>query len=460
MPRRLAPLLLALAACGEPNAVKMSPTDRFAIPATVAVTARQDGGEALLVASGNYDLLYDGATGGTLLSVDPRPAADGGSLGAAGGALVKYGEGAHVGSYAGQLVVVDPTTCPGPDAAARPREALLSTRFSDQLWRLPVGVNGEVAPCEGPSCTVRLDPALKDPFSLALACRSLGGRRSAFLSYLRIAQIGATVAGWLVEVDLGDPAAPTRNIPLGSNPLAGMAYDDENDRLFVLGQPLLAAPVYALDLHPCTDGLATCPLPVVTAVDLSTTLAGLELQSIALSNPQAGLGRRAYVSARVYDANLAALLQGRPAADVEGLLLVLDLEPDLTGRPSLKVLTTARTGLGSSQLQVLPVRAGRRDVVVVSSVTDGMLTVYDDEQGEVVRVIPVDTATGAPEAGRGPFGLAMALRSGVTPAEARVYVAASREQVVGVVDVPLDAPGEAHALRDVTGALVRIGGLE
>jgi hypothetical protein len=38
--RRLAPLLLALAACSEPSAVKVTPTDRFAVPASLAIQAR------------------------------------------------------------------------------------------------------------------------------------------------------------------------------------------------------------------------------------------------------------------------------------------------------------------------------------------------------------------------------------------------------------------------------------
>jgi hypothetical protein len=477
--RKLAPLLLALAACSEPAGTKVTPTDRFAVPAAVAVQARASGGHALLVASGNYDLRYEGATGGTLLSVNPALAPEG-SAAAGGGALVKYGEGAHVGSFAGQLVLADAASCPVPAGdPAPPPEALLVTRFADQLWRLPVGPDGQVDPCEGSRCVVKTDARLKDPFSLALACRPDGGRRTAFMGYLRVAQLdslGAT--GWLTEVDLDDPDSPTRSFTFGTSPLAGMAYDGEQDRLYVLSQPLLAAPVFIVDLFPCPDTmvdgtptptpLASCPPPTATFVDLDSAQRGLELQDIALSNPQAGLGRRAYVSARVYDPVVASLLLARPAADVTGVLLVLDLAPGLSGRPSLQVLRMVETGLGASQVRVLPVRdAGggppRRDVVVVSSITDGMVTVYDDEAGEVVRVLPVDEATGAPEAGRGPFGMAVVRQPGATPAEdvARVYVAASQTQQVGIIDVPLATPGQAHALRDgATGALVRIGGLQ
>jgi hypothetical protein len=463
---RLAPLLLVLAACSEPAGVKVSPTDRFVVPATLAVQARASGGHALLVASGNYDLAYDGATGGTLLSVDPQ-----GSAVAGGGALVKYGEGTHLASYAGQLVVADQDSCPRPAGEPAPApEALLATRFADQLWRVPLGADGAVGPCEGPECTVKIDSRLKDPFGLALACRPDGRRRTAFMGYLRIAQLDDRgFTGWLAEVDLNGTAAPSRTIEIAPSPLAGMAYDGLNDQLFVLGQPLNAAQVIILDLFPCPapTPISECPRPTKKEVVLGSQQSGLELQAIALSNQQAGLGRRAYVSARVYDPVLASLLQARPSADVAGALLVLDLEPDLSGRPSLRLLRTVQTGLGASQVQVLPVRdplggPPRRDVVVVSSITDGMLTVYDDEAGEVVRVIPIDQASGAPEAGRGPFGLAAVRLPGATPAEdlARVYVAASREQVVGIVDVPLAAPGQARVLRDAGGKLIRIGGLQ
>lgn len=469
--RRLALLsVLALAACGEPSAVKITPTDRFALPASVALTARQGGGSALLVASGNYDLTYDGATGGTVLSVDPALAADGGSARSGGGALVRYGAGAHVGSFAGELAVADQATCPVLDAngvqvPGQAPVALLTTRFADQVWRLPVGLDGAVEPCSGAACTATIDRNLHDPFNLTLACR--GHRRSAFVGYMRTASLnGITEEGWLAEVDLDAPSAPARTIPVGIAPLAGMAHDAQTDRLYVLTQQLLAARVYVLDLPPCSASAADCPPPPNDKfVDLWFSVPGLDPQSIALSNPQPGLGRRAYLSARVYDASLAALIGVRPSGDLDAVLLVLDLEEDLTGRPSLKVLQiVAGLGLGPSQVRVLPVRAPvagapRRDAVVVSSTVEGVVTIYDDETGEV-RFIPIDSETGAPEAGRAGFGLAVEKLAGVTPEVARVYVAASQQDVVGLIDVPLDAPATAKVLRDAGGTLIRIGGLK
>ncbi len=474
--RWLASLLLVLVACGESSAARVTPTDRFIFPASVAVTARP-GGSALLVASGNYDLTYDGATGGTVLSVDPA-LAPAGSAGLAGGALRKLGEGAHVGSLVGELAVVDAATCPGWGTAGEAPVALVTTRFADQIWRLPLGLDGTLGPCQGSGCTVDVAPQFHDPFGLTLACRADGLRRSAFVSYMRTASVsGSGAIGWLAELDLDDPAAPARPIKVdtdvffGTAGFAGMAYDGRADRLFALGQRVLTAEVFILDLAPCPPqaALATCPLPIVSVVDLYPALGGLDLQAIALSNHQDGLGRRAYVTARVYDPTLAALLRGRPSNDMGAVLLVLDLEEDLTGRPSLRVLRVVPIGLGASQVRVLPVRAPaavgglpRRDVVVVSSATEGVVTVYDDQEA-VARTIPIDGTTGAPEAGRSPFGLAVdpTLYGTAAAPVARVYVAAVQQALVSVLEVPLDSPGQAHALRDpATGALVRIGGLK
>ena len=474
--RRMVLLLLALAACGEPSAARLSPTDRFVFPAAVALTARQGVGHALLVASGNYDLNYDGSDGGTVLSVDPSPyvAADGsgGSAGRPGGALVKLGDGAHVGSFAGQMVVVDSTTCPVAGATATPPvptpvEALVATRFADQIWRLPLDQDGHLGPCAGAGCTVPADARLRDPFGLALACRPDGARRSAFVSYLRTSDLGgATYQGYLAEIDLDAPAAPARPLLTGPAGLSGLAYDAQTDRIFATSELLGAAPVYILDLPACPASQAGCPEPAASVVNLWPSRPGLDLQSIALSNPQAGLARRAYVTARVYDSVLASIIMARPSGDLASVLLVLDAEDDLTGHPSFNLLRVVPIGMGPSQVVVLPARdpdpvshLPRRDVVLASSGVDGVVSVYDDEQGRVAHEIPIDVGTGAPEAGRAPFGMAAELLGGA-PKVARVYVAAVQQHVVGIVDVPLDSPGQAHALRDAGGALIRIGGFQ
>ncbi|MCM2333907.1 MAG: hypothetical protein NDI82_08150 [Anaeromyxobacteraceae bacterium] len=459
--------LLVLAACAEPSAVRTTPTDRLVGPSAVAVTTPASGGTALLVVSGNYDLTYDGANGGTLLSVDPADwdpvTGTGGSAGRPGGELLKYGEGAHVGSFTGELAVADAVTCPvKPGDPARAPEAIVPTRFADEVWRLPLSLEGEVSPCPA-GCLVPTDPDLHDPFGATLACRPDGLRRSAFVGYLRTAAVaGVFEKGWVVEVDLDDPASANRSIQVGDAGLGGMAYDALTDRLYVLERRLLAAPIHILDLTTCPSGLAACPTPASARVTLDTAILGLDLQSMALSNPQPGvLGRRGYVSARVYDASLASLFQARPTNDIGAVLLVLDLEENASGRPAMTVLNVVPVGMGTGQVLVLPARPGLRDLVVVSGATDGVLTVYDDEQGVVARAITMDDETGAPEAGRGAYGLAMEPVTKADGAYARVYVAASQQAAVGVVEVPLARPGHAQVARmPSTGELRRIGGLQ
>ncbi len=103
----------------------------------------------------------------------------------------------------------------------------------------------------------------------------------------------------------------------------------------------------------------------------------------------------------------------------------------------------------------------RRDAVVVSGAADGVMLVYDDDDG-ALRYVPIDPTTGAPEVGRAPYGLAVERLSGATPDDdvARVYVAGSRAATVGILDVPLARPEQAKVLRIASGAIVRIGGIK
>jgi hypothetical protein len=482
--RRLLALLVVLAACNEPLAVRAPPTDRFVFPTALAVTAHGTG-SALLVASSNLDLLYDGATGGTVLSVNPRLQADGGSAGT-NGVLVKLPAdgGARIGSYAGQLVVADPGTCPG--TAAGQTTALVASRYSRELYALPL-VDGALSACTGPTCTVGLSPALHDPYAVTLACRADGSRRSVFVSFLETADLDGYGSGisWLEEHDLdrlNDPLdLPRRTLSVGTGPVIDVAYDAQADRLFALSRPqTLSAPIQIVDLPACevdptpplgTPATGACQAAIFS-VDLFSQLRGVDPQAIALSTPQPGLGRRAYVAARIYDPELAVLIGARPPGDLAGALLVLDLEPDLTGQPSLTILRSVTVGLGASQVRVLPAcpspgtcPAPRRDVVVLTSSQSGELTVYDDETEQVVRVIALDQGTGIPQAGRAPFALAVepSFTAPVDPLDpvARVYVAAFQQSVVSLLDVHILTPGQADLVRDASsGAPVRIGGLQ
>ena len=479
--RRLAALLLVLAACGEPASVRTPPMDRFLAPSGLAVTsvpARPGGGaSALLVASANYDLAYDGPTGGTVISVNPDPAAQGGSAGQPGGALVKLpaAGGARKGSYTGALAVVDQASCPGyaDPVHGSPATALVPSRYSGTLARLPVAADGGVVACDGPGCTVKFDEKLLDPFSVTVACRSDRTRRSAFVGFLQVAQLGNSEVrtGHVAELDLdaASPGVPSF-FPIGLGPVSDMAYDALTDRLYVATRPVLStspssrAPIYAVDLGGCRPGDEGCPLPLES--DLFAVLRGADLQGLALSNPQDGLGRRLYVAARVYDVSLFSLIGVRPTNDLAGALMVVDAAEDVSGRPALRGLRVVPVGTGPGQVRVLPARpprpdgTPRRDLVAVVTSQDGSLTLYDDETGQVVRVLSIDETSGAPETGRKPFSLAVEpAASG--PADApvgRVYVGAFQQSVVTLVDVPLLSPGTAQVVQKPTGGPARIGG--
>ena len=438
--------LLALAACNEPVPDQAPPLDRFYYPSGLALATGTGGTPSLLVASSNFDLQYGPALGGSLIAVDPVA-----SLGAAGGALTELGS-EIIGSYAGGVAVADPATCPGLAAPV----ALVASRYTTDLHVVPLGPDGSLAACPAGGCARPLDPDLLDPYAVAVACRADGARRTALVAYLTSPRVGAVVAGtaWVSELDLDDPARRLRTYALGIGPVVDMAYDAETDRLYAVGRFTgLTAPLFVVGLDPCRPG-DTCPDHSVFSTDLFPSYRGAELQGIALSNPVAGEARRAYVTARVYDPDLAAALGGRPGFDVGGVLLVLDLTDGTAGEPGARILRAVPVELGPGQVRVLPPRAGLRDLVVLSSQTSGTISVYDDETGAVVRQVSLDDL-GIPEAGRQPFSLAV--RDLGTSAD--VYVAAFDQSTVSVLHVPLDAPAAADLVRDppVSGPPLRIG---
>jgi hypothetical protein len=248
-----------------------------------------------------------------------------------------------------------------------------------------------------------------------------------------------------------------RTIPLAFGAVADAAYDAASDRLFAVGgSSTFTAPVFVLNLRPCRPGDATCPAPGFVATDLYGSLRGSDLTSIALSNQQAGRGRRAYVTARVYDADIALAGGYRPASDIAGVLMVLDIEENGGGRPALRLLSVVEVGLGPGKVAVLPPRpvhadgTPRGDLVVITNSVDGVVTVYDDDLGAVVRVLPLDERTGRPEAGRVPYALVVDPHLRGTGAEVfvRAYVASFRQDMLSLVDVPLLNPGAAAIYKE------------
>jgi hypothetical protein len=451
--------LLVLSACNENLSHIPPPMDQFFSPSGVALTsvaggnAVAGGHQALLVVSSNFDLHYDKTTGSTLLSVDPdlfdAASGVGGSLGRPGGALVKLGPGSQFGSYAGSVAIADDVTCPGVPGGP---QAFVASRYVGSLYRFGLQ-DGAVVPCtRGDPCQFDLDKDLLDPAPVGLSCRADGLRRSLWVSYLRSPNIGGVRAGtgWLSEFDLADMRKGPRTIALAPGPVGDMTYDALTDRLYAVGRFAgLTAPLYILDLLPCvhdsvtSTGTSVCPTPRLQTVDLFPSVGGAELVGIALSNPQPGLPRLAYVSARVYDEAYAAATYSRPPYDVGGVLFVLEIDEGVSGEPAARVRQIVQLGLGAGSVKVLPVRPGLGDLVVVPSAGDGTLQLFDDEIHAITRIVSIDKATGAPEAGRAPN--AMVVRDLGT--EALVYVAAFSDWTVSVLRVPLASPEQADLLR-------------
>lgn len=434
--RRLFLTLLALAAaCGEDDYTRPPPLDRFTYPTGVALTRLASGTNALLVVSTNVDLLYDSEAGGTVISIDPS--AD----------PPRWLGAAAVPSFGGTIAVADEDGCPGVGTV----RALVPARYTDELVDLEVDAAGGLA-C-GTTCARLAGGAPRDPFSVAVVCR--GERRHAYVGYLA----GLQGRGVLSELDL-DTGVEAEITGLPGIPY-DMSYDAERDRLWLGQYGVELAAVTAIELGlPCNPEVETCPrnLP---SYDLWYAVRGAEPRGIALSNPQAGLGRRLYVAARVYDADVARAIGGRPGYDVGAVLMVVDLEDGPLGSPPqpIPVVRVVPLGLGASQVRVLPVRPGLRDLVAVTSTSDGVLSIYDDEAGTVVKVFalaqepagpgnPGGVPLGTPLVGKQPFGLAVEARDGLD----WIYVSAFGSGSVTAVALDPSSPWDASIAWSVSGA--------
>ena len=190
-----------------------------------------------------------------------------------------------------------------------------------------------------------------------MACRADGKRSSLFVGYLRTPTVGGYGfdTAWLTEFDLGRGPGFTRTFAMAPGPIGDMAYDALTDRLYAVGRYSgQTAPLFILDLPPCAPpdpadatAVAACPAPRYQLVELIGALNGAELIGIALSNPQPGRPRRAYLSVRIYDQGYAAAVGGRPGFDIGGAIMVLDLVDDWLGNASARVANVVPIGPGA-----------------------------------------------------------------------------------------------------------------
>ncbi len=452
--RRLALAALAAAACTNPQVEHPSgPLDSFFYPTGLAVLDHR-----LFVASSNADLTFSPDTGGSVISVDPlaNPIRVTGAL--------------DIESFSGELGIADATSCPAiADRLAAQKLGALAfvpIRGSNFVYRLGVGTDGSIS-CA--NCGLPVGSTERgDPFAIGIACDDAtapGGPKvaRAFVGYLR----SSGGQAWLTQIDLTlDPTDPlyVQHNFWDVGTLKAFAYDRTRRRVYftrsVTGSPetlryadlTYGAPTAEYPGgKPCPIGLYYSAGGCMSDATPSGSLPpGIELRGIALANnpDPASTTRRAYLSARVYDA-AAAASAGYAVGDYEGLLLVVDLTTSPAGRLTVNVVNQVHIGFGAAYVRVLPARAGKRDVVAVIAIDDGSVWIYDDETGNRVA-FNRDPATGTPLVGEGPFGLAVdpvALPGSVTASSpsgvARVYAGSFRQHWVTAIDVPLDDPASA-----------------
>jgi hypothetical protein len=436
---RVLALVLAAAilqACAEEVAEPMAPSDRFYFPISLATTRLADDSTALLVASSNFDLRYSAASGGTLLSVDPTEV---------GGAVVSHGDVARIGSYAGGIAVADAETCAVDTSAV-----LVASRYDDVVRRYTLDRTTGALTC-GAGCERSAPVGFDDPFGITVACP--GSSRLAYVAYLdppASAAAGTRGGAWISEIDLA-PGGGTREIDLGEGPVRSMAYDAAHDRLWVAtrseGTKALLHSVILSD--PRFAATAPSPSEAVHTVDLAQWIEGAELRSIAVASG----GTRLFLTARLYSVVAQATLGYRPIGDIDGVLIVLDVQEGGVGGAPIVTLSPGdihSIGPGVGDVAVVR-RASGGDLAVATSSTDGALFVYDDATGALLKPYGRG-ADGAPVLGDRPLAVAVDQTLSPLSATADVYVASFGDHLVDHFQISTSAPA-------ATPTLTRIGGL-
>jgi len=441
-PKEIALLALGLAAACSDRAIPAPPPiDRFFFPSGMAVRHLPTGRTQLLVVSSNYDLRYDT---GTLLSVDPDTSGDAFQ----GDTRLDVLGWAPVGSFGGEVKVAEASACP----PLWESQAVTTSRQAIEGYFFSLGDDGSLS-C-GDLCRMPLEQTFADPYGVTIVCSPFYEDATAFFTYLR----GPLDQGLATEISLVWDSSTGDKVPLtspdstrqrrqnafdlGSGPVRSGAYDPGTARLFFTPNGTIGSnPLRWVEL---TLARQFFPIFPVRAFDLYGEVRGSAGRGIALSRD----GTRAYVTLVLYDA-LEASRSGR--AFVEGsALAILDIRPDASGVTVPKLLQVVPLEAGAAEVRVID-RPGRRDLLAITCSDAGSLVLYDDEVGQVVRVIGTDTVTGLPVLGRQPFGLA--LEENPDPARCgqagcvRLFVGAFERSTVGIVEVDPQRPWNAALVK-------------
>ncbi|HUL60875.1 MAG TPA: hypothetical protein VLU43_16465 [Anaeromyxobacteraceae bacterium] len=468
----LAPVIalgLLGAGCSEVVHREAPPTDRLIYPTGIAAVPLQSGGSGLLVLSSNFDLLYDARTGGTAMSValsTPRTT----GLDVPLGPPEVVGDVLRVPSMGGPVTLaldpgLDPpgTARPGGCPGVGSDLALFTSRYTDELMVPTIEADGRLT-C-GSNCAVALPLQHSDPLGVAVKCA--GGMARAYVGHMRASTDGEITEVVLAsandpELSPGEKARPVpwvrRSFRAGLGVYA-LAYQPERDRLWVTPDGTYAnAPigVVKLGVHCDPTDLDVYGLPcprVDIAGDVFTWLRGAELRGLAFANPDANGNRnRLFVAVQLFDPDLALRVGGRPSFDVGAALVVLDVSETIAGNPVVSLARIVPLGMGAAQLRVLPPRAGKGDLVAVVSLTDGDLTLYDDDTGAVAKVFalsqgasdPSGFLPGLPQMGKQPYDLAVEQRDDAGTVYDWIYVTSFLSNTVQVVRLLPDAPSDAE----------------
>ena len=415
-------------------------------------------GGDLLVVSSNFDLAFGYDDGGSVVPVTLATGADADAI--------RGGAGVRIASLGGEIAVADAAACGLPETLA-----LVPVRSNETLLRITVRPDGTLSCGEG--CEIPLGGTYVDPYGVAVVCRPDDpadpsddhASARAFVGMLR----APSLQGAMKMIDLKTGEVKTvENLP--GKPRA-FAYDPLRARLFFTHTDNVTdAPLGWIDFAGNCDpsipegrfdgARSGCPRRFI---DLLAFVRGVEPHGIALGHPLEGGRRRIYIAARVYDADLAELINARPGVDIGGTLLVLEAAEGALGELEIPFVRNVDVAaVGTSEVEVLPARApvggrARRDLVAMTATNAASLFLYDDELGAIVKVLEprsvADPVTGAPAGtspvGRAPFAL---LSRALDAATTRLYVASTGDDRVIPIDIQLEDPNEP-----VVGAPIRGG---